>query len=129
MTDYRENYFIAREIVANELKQKYNLIESYKDDNCLTLDSATSSIHLTFIIPDGDDVYISEKGKEWFTGKNFMYYVFKKFPLIDEAETELKKIFLDQSESTKDAHFDYSVKRLERTFRKIIQYLEEFFIS
>jgi len=64
MDNFRENYFVAREIVARELKEKYNLVESYKDDNRLTLDGTKYSIHLTFYIPDGNNVFISEKGKE-----------------------------------------------------------------
>ena len=75
MTDFRENYFEAREIVAQELKEKYNLVESYKDDNRLTLDSSNHSIHLTFYIPDGINFLISKNGEHPLSKDSYLGHI------------------------------------------------------
>lgn len=109
MTDYRQNYLDAREIVANELKKKYNLIESHRDNDRLTLDSNTHSIHLTFYIPDGNNVSVSEKGKEPAYGHNFMYYLFDKYPNDDERAKELRELYKNCRATS---HFDYSIESI-----------------
>lgn len=75
MTDFRENYFIAREIVANELKEKYSLIESYKDEDRLTLDSSNHSVHFILYLQDGLSFSISNKGKMPLTKDSYFGHI------------------------------------------------------
>lgn len=113
MNDFRENYFEAREIVAKELIEKYNLTESTNEYDCLTLDSSNYSIHLTFIVPDGDEVYMSEKTKEWYTGKSFYSFMLEKYPDDEKRKSVTHELF--KSMSNFDT-YDYSVERLTRSF-------------
>lgn len=121
MSDFRDNYIKAREIIAIELKKKYNLIESYRENDRLTLDSSTHSIHLTFYVPDGDEVSISEKGKEPGYGQTFMGYFFDKYPKIEDIEQNLKKIFTTPVKKGID---QYSVTSQYTYFKDKINFLE-----
>ena len=123
MTDYRENYLIAREIVVNELKEKYNFIVTTNQYDCLTIESFESSIHLTFIIPDGDEVYVSEKGKEWFTGKSFKDLLYEKYPVDTERTKSLKQIFRDSSRHP----FSYEIEEIKSSFRAKLNFLQDSF--
>lgn len=123
MFDLRENYLDAREVVANELKEKYGLIESYKDHERLTLDSTNYSIHLTFIVPDGDEVYISEKDEKWFTGKSFKDLLFEKCP-NDSTRTEMtKQIFKGSSRHP----YSFKTGEIEFTYRAKLRFLQTLF--
>ena len=119
--DFRKNYLEARELVAKELKEKYNLVESYRDNDRLTLDSSNYSIHLTFFVPDGDNVSVSEKGKESGYGKSFMNIVAQKFPKRDEMISFLKILFSD----TKP--YDYTSQTIKRKLQKKIIFFEQQF--
>ena len=110
MNDFRENYLIARGIVAKELIEKYNLIESYKDNERLTLDSTSYSIHLTFYVPDGNDVTISEKDKKPAYGHSFMYYLFEKYTKDEERTKALKELYKNSRASS---HFDFSIESIQ----------------
>jgi len=123
MDNFRENYFVAREIVARELKEKYNLVESYREYDCLTLDSTANSIHLTFVIPEGDEVYITEKGKGWFMGKSFKDLLSETHP-NDSLKTEaIKQIFKGCS---RHPH-SYKTEEIESTFRAKLIFLQDSF--
>jgi len=111
--DFRENYFKARELVAKELTEKYHLIESYRDNDRLTLDSDNYSIHFTLYVPDGNDLSISEKGKHPSDGHSFMHYLFEQFPNHEESSAVLKELYKN-SRATSD--FDYSVESLQDDF-------------
>jgi hypothetical protein len=130
MNDFRENYLIAREIVARELIEKYKLVESYKDNERLTLDSTNHSIHLTFYIPDGNDVFISEKGKEPAYGHSFMYYLFEKYPKNEERTKILKELYKNCRASS---HFDFSLESIQDNLtimtNFISHYSPHFFIT
>lgn len=121
MTDFRENYLQAREIVAEELKQKFNLIETYKEYDCITLDSSTNSIHLTFIVPDGDEIYISGKGEEWFKGKSFKNILFERYPLDNERTEAIKKVFQGSTRHP----FSFKVEEIKSSFRSKLDFLQD----
>lgn len=128
--DFRENYFKARELVAKELMEKYHLIESYRDNDRLTLDSNDYSVHLTFYVPDGNDVFISEKGKEPSDGHSFIHYLFEQFPNDDESSAMLKDLY---KSSRATSGFDSSIESLQDDFmiriNLISQYYAHFFIT
>jgi hypothetical protein len=126
--EIRQEYLKARAIIANYLREKYNLIESYNDTQRLTLDSKAYSIHFIFYVPDMPEIYVSKKGTEASSNNSFMHHIFNRFPSLKEAETELKKLFSDGVETTENS-FDYSAERLETTFRKKIKYFEENFTN
>jgi len=121
MDNFRENYFVAREIVAQELIQKYNLVESYKDDDRLTLDSTNYSIHLTFNIPEGENITVSEKGREPGYGRSFMDMVFQKYPERNDMIIFLKDLF-DNIEQ-----YDYTTKTIKKKLIKKTQFIENQF--
>lgn len=102
MAEFRDNYIKAREIIADELKEKYNLVESYREYDRLTLDSTTHSIHFTFYVPDGDEVYISKKGKQPADGESFRDLFYNEYPSFEKGNEELQKLFRSKSS------FDYS---------------------
>ena len=119
----RQEYLLAREIVAKELIEKYHLIESYRDDERLTLDGINYSIHLTFYLPDGDDVYLTKKGNlpSWDT--SFYSYPLKKFPDEGLRKLETTKLFKPISHFE---HFDYSLERLTESFKIQAHFLNAF---
>jgi hypothetical protein len=121
--DFRQAYFEAREIIAQELKKKYNLIESYKEYDCITLDSSKFSIHLTFIVPDGDDVYISKKGYEWYEGKSYKDFLFDKYPNDDERLMATRKIFKNSTRKPNT----FEKEAILFTFRMKLLFLHDFF--
>ncbi len=90
MSDFRKNYFEAREVVAQELKEKYNLVESYKDDNRLTLDSSNHSIHLIFYVPDGINFSISKKGEHPLSKDSYFGHISQGKDNMNEIEEVLK---------------------------------------
>lgn len=98
MDDLRANYFKARDIISQELKQKYNLIETYKDNNRLTLDNNIYSFHLTLYTPDGENISISRRGEEPAYGKSFMHFVCLKYPDREDMIDFLKKLSSDTSD-------------------------------
>jgi hypothetical protein len=121
MSEFRDNYFKAREIVADELKQKHNLVESYRDENRLTLDSSKYSIHLTFYVPDGDEISVSIKGKQpGEDGQNFMGYLFDQYPKLDDIDKALKEIFTKLPKKASP----YSIDNLYIHFNDKIRFLE-----
>lgn len=94
MSDFRENYFKARDAVAIELKKKYNFIETHRDNNRLTLDSSSRSFHLSFYLPDGKDLFITKKGELPNSNESFLAYVFKHYDNdISKAQNALKETF------------------------------------
>lgn len=119
MSDFRENYLKAREVVAEELKRKYNLIESYSDNDRLTLDSTNYSIHLTFYLPEGENVSISEKGKEPGYGYSFMQIVFEKYPKRNEMILFLKELFSELNQ------FDYSFQTIKEKLLKKSEFIQK----
>lgn len=122
MNNFRENYFIAREIVAQELMEKYNFIESYRDDERLTLDNANLSLHFTFYVPDGDEVYVSDKGKEWFAGRSFRDLLYEKYPIDFERLEARKQIFQKSSREP----FSYEIEEIKSSFRAKLNFLKNF---
>jgi hypothetical protein len=121
MSNLRQNYIEAREIIANELKEKYNLVETINEYDCLTLDSNIFSIHLTFIVPDGDEVFISEKGKQWFNGKSFKDLLFEKYPIDSERLKILNQIF----NGTSRHPYSYETVEIISSFRAKLNFIED----
>ncbi|XOV68572.1 MAG: hypothetical protein ACFHU9_05210 [Fluviicola sp.] len=113
MSDFRENYFKARDAVAKELIDKYDLKESLCEYECLTLDSTSHSIHLTFVIPEGDEVYISKKGMKWTRGKSYREFLCVKYPNNDDRMRATKNIFKGSSRK----HLSFEEKEMEFSFR------------
>jgi hypothetical protein len=123
MSDFRENYFKARDNVAKELIDKYDLKESLREYDCLTLDSTSHSIHLTFVIPEGDEVYISKKGMKWTGGKSYREFLFAMYPTIEDRISATKNIF---EGSTRENH-SFKGKDIEFSFRaKILSLAQSF---
>ncbi|MCG8573516.1 MAG: hypothetical protein MI810_01410 [Flavobacteriales bacterium] len=122
MTDFRENYLKARKIIAEEIKSKHNLVESYQDENRLTLNSSNHSIHLTFYVPDTEDIVISDIGTEPGHGKDFKYYLFEKYPNNDERAKILKGLYKDSRSS---GNFDFSVESIEDSLRIMIGFMSK----
>jgi len=118
MSDFREAYFKAREEFAENLKQKYNRTESHKDDNRLTLDCSNYSIHLTFDIPEGDDINVTDHNNEFYND-SFMGLVVKKYPNTKEMGVRLKSLF-----KTID-FFDSSYEYIHSSLFKKIKFIEE----
>jgi hypothetical protein len=123
MSDFRENYLKAREVIANELKEKCHFIVTTNEYDCLTIDTSTSSIHLTFIIPDGDEIYISEKGKEWFMGKSFKDFLFEKYPIDAERIETIRQLFQECSRLP----FSYETEEIKCSFRTKLNFLQDSF--
>ncbi|MCT4638612.1 MAG: hypothetical protein N4A72_13005 [Bacteroidales bacterium] len=124
--DFRQAYFEAREIIAQELKKKYNLIESFKDDNKLTLTSSKCSIHLSFNIPDGTDVSIT-KYKENDVNDSFMGLVVKKYPNLQEMGNYLKEAF--KPRESYNTNFDYIISSIKTKVKFIEENFSFLFIS
>jgi hypothetical protein len=124
--DFRENYFKARELVAEELIEKYHLIESYRDNDRLTLDSDNYSIHFTLFVPDGKNVSISKKGEEPSDGHSFTHYLIEKFPNAEERSIILKEA---SKNSRATSHFDYSVESIQDYFMIRINLISQYYPS
>lgn len=107
MNQFRDNYFKARDIIAQELKQKYKLTESYKDENNLSLDFFNFSLEITFFIPEGIDINISNHKNEFYND-SFMGLVLKKYPNIKEMGIKLKSLFKTKDHFDSDFSFIYS---------------------
>lgn len=120
-SNFRENYFKARDNVAHELKEKYNLIESYRGSESLTLDSSNYSIHLTFCVPDGDEIYISEKGKAWYSGKSFRDFLYEKHPTPPDNTEAIKKIF----KGSLRAPYSFEEEDIKFSFQAKLHFLKE----
>jgi hypothetical protein len=124
--DFRQAYFEAREIIAQELKKKYNLIESFKDDNRLTLDSSKHSIHFTFYIPDGKDLNITKKGEMPDSDHSFLSYVFRLNQNdIQKTQNNLKVIF-EPLDNIDEKDF-YSSDVIIKSYQIEIQFLTDYF--
>lgn len=124
MNNYRENYFVARNNVFAELNKKYNLIESHKDENRLTLNSSKYSIHLVLYIPDGVDLIISPINREPAFGNNFMHYLHSKYPENDIRRDVLKDIYKN---SRAKSSFDNSIEAIEDNFLIMINFIHTYF--
>jgi hypothetical protein len=122
MNDLRENYFIAREIVAKELKQRYDLVESYKDDNRITLNSTNHSIHLTFYVPDGLDFSISKKGEPALSKDSYFGHISNNKTLAEIDEVLNKNA--SKFEPLPKAFDEYETKVILRYFHICISFFE-----
>lgn len=108
--DYSKNYLDAREIVAQELIEAYGFVESYRDDERLTLDSTNYSFHLTFYVPEGDKLYVSKKSTDGL-GKSFQGLVYEKYPDPAHSKIVLKEIFTGLSHLTENESFtEFAIK-------------------
>lgn len=129
--DFRENYFKARKIVANELKERYKLVESYSDNERLTLDSSNYSIHLTFYVPDGKDLYITEKGSLPHSNNSFLAYAFSiNQNNVSKTQVTLNEIYKPMGKIREDEL--YLSETIIKSYRLEIEFLQrrnpEFFL-
>lgn len=121
MSDFREIYLKVRDEVATDLIAKYNLSISHSDNNRLTLDNSKYSIHITFSIPEGDGISISDIGKKPGYGISFMAFVCKIYPKRDDMILFLKNSFADIPQN------DYSYTTIKNKLNKKITFLEKHF--
>ena len=123
MNDFRENYFIARDIVAKELIEKYNLVESYKDNERLTLDSNAYSIHFIFYIPDPPEIFISKKGKLPLTKDGYFGHITNAKKTMNEIDKALKSNALKLEPLPKEID-EYHSQSILRKFQICMLYFE-----
>ncbi|UKN01174.1 hypothetical protein K6119_15700 [Paracrocinitomix mangrovi] len=119
--DYRENYLDARNIIAQSLKAKYKLHETYQDRDRLTLSNKKHSIHLTFYTPEGENISISDLNADPSNGHSFMYFVTQVYSERENMIAFLKRLFSDVSTS------DYSVDAIKKRLEKKTEFLEKNF--
>ncbi len=87
----RQEYLLAREMVAKELIEKYHLIESYRDDEKLTLNSKDYSFHFTFYVPDPPLLYICKKGELPTSKDSYFGHITSMTNTIEAIDELLKK--------------------------------------
>ena len=58
-----ENYHKARDIVAKEVSEKYGLVETFRDDNLLSLKGRYASFHFRNNVREGIELCVTEHGK------------------------------------------------------------------
>ena len=85
MSEYRDAYLKVREILADELKEKYNFIPIHNTSRCLMLKNEIATIHITFDTPDGDDIHITDS-KTPDLNDSFMGLVIRKYPDLDDMK-------------------------------------------
>ncbi|MFT5824029.1 MAG: hypothetical protein ACI8ZM_005295 [Crocinitomix sp.] len=123
--DYEANYHKAREVVALELVSRYGLVESYRDDYKLSLDSDEYSIHLSFYIPYCDELYVSKIVDNEPLGESFRELLYNIYPESENARKVLKKIFSPLKHVQESERYSESV--LIRSFLIKVSFLEDNF--
>lgn len=117
MSEYREAYLKTRDIIAEKLKEKYNFIPIESTSRCLSLTNKIATIHITFDIPEGDDIHITES-KTPELNDSFMGLVVKKYPDLNDMKRELKKLFKPKE------HFDSVFDYINSSLSNKIHFLE-----
>lgn len=124
LENYQSNYLKAREVVGKELIIKHGFVESYRDDERLTLDSTNYSFHLTFHPMEGKNLYVTLKGDLPHTKDTFLAYIYNFAGKDIEKTKSLSSEIYKSIKGTKREDLS-SLNTLIKSYRCQLIFLEE----